>query len=123
MSRERGDEPGTHGRASVRPRQPAPAEREAADRELRRIRDEIDQLDIRIVGLLSERATLGREAGRAKRLAGRRAVKDLEREREVLLRVAMRNEGPLSQADLLSIYRRIVAVTRAMEARDRARDR
>lgn len=88
-----------------------------------RIRDEIDRLDVRIVDLLNERTTLGLEAGRAKRLAGRRAVKDLEREREVLLRVAMHNEGPLSQADLLSIYRRIVAITRALESRDRARER
>jgi chorismate mutase len=107
----------------ARPRRPTPAERDAAARELAGIRDEIDRLDVRIVALLNERTALGREAGRAKRLAGRRAVKDLEREREVLLRVAMRNEGPLSQADLLSIYRRIVAITRAMESRDRLRDR
>lgn len=105
------------------PRRPSAAERGAAAAELDRIRHEIDRLDARIVDLLNERATLGREAGRAKRVAGRRAVKDLEREREVLLRVAMRNEGPMSQADLLSIYRRIVAVTRALESRDRTGDR
>jgi chorismate mutase len=102
---------------------PTPAEREAAALELGRIRDEIDRLDARIVDLLNERATLGRQAGRAKRMTGRRAVKDLEREREVLLRAAMRNQGPMSQADLLSIYRRVVAVTRALESRDRTRDR
>jgi chorismate mutase len=107
----------------ARPRRPTPAERDAAARELAGIRDEIDRLDVRIVALLNERTALGREAGKAKRLAGRRAVKDLEREREVLLRVAMRNEGPLSQADLLSIYRRVVAITRAVESRDRLRDR
>ena len=72
--------------------------------------------------LLNERATLGRTAGRAKRLAGRRAIKDPEREREVLLRVAMTNPGPLSQSDLLSIYRRIVSATRVVESRDRSHD-
>ena len=63
----------------------------------------------------------GRRATRSA-LAGRRAVHDPEREREVLLRVAMGNDGPLAQADLLSIYRRIVAVTRSLETRDRHRD-
>jgi chorismate mutase len=101
---------------------PTPAERQAAARELERVRDQIDELDRRIVELLNERAALGREAGRAKHLAGRRAIKDPEREREVLLRIAIGNGGPLTSADLLSVYRRILAVTRAVEARDRSSD-
>lgn len=100
---------------------PTPAEREDAAVELARLRAEIDTLDREIVELLNRRAALGREAGRVKPLAGRRAVHDPEREREVLLRVAMANAGPLSQADLLSIYRRIVAATRGVEHRDRDR--
>jgi chorismate mutase/prephenate dehydratase len=98
------------------------ADREAAAVELEEIRARIDQLDRRIVALLNERAELGRAAGRAKTLAGRRAVRDAEREREVLLRVAMANPGPLGQAPLLSVYRRIVAATRGLEARDRSHD-
>lgn len=101
---------------------PTPGERMDAALELARIRDRIDELDVQIVALLNERAALGRQAGRAKALAGRRAVKDPEREREVLLRVAMANPGPLPQADLLSIYRRIVAATRTVEHRDRGTD-
>ncbi|MHB8958391.1 MAG: chorismate mutase [Candidatus Limnocylindrales bacterium] len=104
-----------------RPRRPTPAEREVAAAELSRVRDEIDALDKELVELLNRRAALGRRAGRAKALAGRRAVHDPEREREVLLRVAMANCGPLSQADMLSIYRRIVAATRGVEHRDRDR--
>lgn len=103
-------------------RRPTPAEREVAARELERIRDRIDDLDLRIVALLSERGELGRAAGRAKVLAGRRAIHDPEREREVLLRVAMANPGPLPQADLVSIYRRIVSATRGLESRDRVDD-
>jgi chorismate mutase/prephenate dehydratase len=88
--------------------------------ELRRLRRRIDALDRRIVGLLNERAELGREVGREKVAAGRRAVRDAKREREVLLRVTMANTGPMPQADLLAIYRRLMAVTRALETRDRA---
>ncbi len=89
--------------------------------ELRRLRRRIDALDRRSVGLLNERAELGREVGRAKLAAGRRAIADAEREREVLLRVTMANAGPLPQAELLAIYRRLIAATKAIEARDRKR--
>jgi chorismate mutase/prephenate dehydratase len=89
--------------------------------ELRRLRKKIDTLDRRLVALLNERADLARDAGRAKRAAGYRAIRDAEREREVLLRVTIANEGPLAQADLLALYRRLFAATRALEARDRDR--
>jgi chorismate mutase/prephenate dehydratase len=87
--------------------------------ELRRLRERIDALDRRIVELLNERAELAREAGAAKAAVGRRGIRDGEREREVLLRVTMANQGPLPQADLLALYRRLMIATRALEARDR----
>jgi chorismate mutase / prephenate dehydratase len=95
--------------------------RPAENAELRRLRRRIDALDRRIVALLNERAELGRAVGREKAVAGRRAVRDVEREREVLLRVTMANTGPLPQADLLALYRRLIAANRALEARDRKR--
>jgi len=98
------------------------AERAPETAELRRLRRRIDALDRRIVALLNERAELGREVGREKARAGRRVVRDAEREREVLLRVTMANTGPLAQADLLALYRRLMAATRALEGRDRTRD-
>jgi chorismate mutase / prephenate dehydratase len=88
--------------------------------ELRRLRKRIDALDRKLVDLLNQRATLARDAGRAKTAAGRRAIRDPEREREVLLRVSMANTGPMPQADLVALYRRLFAATRALEARDRA---
>jgi chorismate mutase/prephenate dehydratase len=96
-------------------------ERPAETAELRRLRIRIDALDRKIVGLLNERAELAREAGLAKAAVGRRAIRDAKREREVLLRVTMANTGPLPQADVLALYRRLMAATRALEARDRAR--
>lgn len=97
--------------------------REPETPELRRLRLRIDALDRRIVGLLNERARLAREAGQAKTAAGWTGIRDTEREREILLRVSMANEGPLPQADLLALYRRIFSATRELEARDRARAR
>lgn len=89
--------------------------------ELRRLRRRIDALDRKIVALLNERAELGRAVGREKVANGRRAIRDIEREREVLLRVTMANTGPTPQADLLAVYRRLMAVTRALETGDRER--
>ena len=89
--------------------------------ELRRLRRRIDALDRRIVRLLNERAELARDVGREKVAAGRRAVRDAEREREVLLRVSMANAGPTPQADLLAIYRRLIASARALETVERER--
>jgi chorismate mutase len=89
--------------------------------ELARLRGEIDALDRRLVALLSERAELAREIGRLKAVAGE-PVADPAREREVLLRVSMANLGPIPQADLLAIYRRLFEATRALEAQDRERE-
>ena len=91
--------------------------------ELRRLRQRIDRLDRRIVELLNERAELAKAVGHEKLRMGRRAVRDRDREREVLLRVSMANDGPLPQADLLGIYRRLIASARTLEARERDRAR
>jgi chorismate mutase/prephenate dehydratase len=89
--------------------------------ELRRLREEIDRLDRRIVELLNERAALTVLVGHAKSALGRRAIRDAAREREVLLRVSISNAGPTPQADLIAIYRRIIAAARTLEARERER--
>jgi len=90
--------------------------------ELRRLRRRINALDRRLVRLLNERAELAREIGRAKVAVGRSAIRDPEREREILLRVSMANDGPTPQADLLAIFKRLFAVARGLERRDRLRD-
>jgi chorismate mutase / prephenate dehydratase len=97
--------------------------RPAETAELRRLRRRIDALDRKIVAMLNERAELALEAGRAKYAAGRTAIRDSDREREVLLRVSISNDGPMPQADLLAMYRRLFAATRALESRDRQRER
>ncbi|HJP87606.1 MAG TPA: chorismate mutase [Candidatus Limnocylindrales bacterium] len=97
-------------------RRPAPTSPELA-----RLRAEIDEVDRRIVSLLNERAELVRAVGHEKVAMGRRLIRDRDREREVLLRVSIQNEGPTPQADLLAIYRRLIATARALEAQERDR--
>jgi len=87
---------------------------------MRKARRRIDAVDRRIVALLNERTRLGLEVGAAKAADGR-AVRDPDREREVLLRVAAANEGPLPQADLLALYRRLMTTTRRLEGEARRR--
>jgi chorismate mutase len=91
--------------------------------ELRRLRRRIDVLDRRIVRLLNERAELARDVGRMKETTGRRAIRDAQREGEILLRVSIANDGPTPQADLLAIFKRLFAVARSLERRDRTRER
>ena len=90
------------------------------EEELDALRAQIDELDRTIVGLLNERARLALEAGRLKAAQGRDGARDPEREREVLLRVAMANEGPLPQADLVDVYRRLIDALVALEESETA---
>jgi chorismate mutase/prephenate dehydratase len=78
------------------------------------LRTEIDALDREIVALLNRRARLGLNAGRAKVRSGL-PITDSEREREVLVRVAMANDGPLPQDALLSLYRKLMETIRRLE--------
>ena len=91
--------------------------------ELRRLRRRIDALDLRIVRLLNDRAELACEVGRVKTASGRRAIRDPQREREVLLRVSMANDGPTPQTELLAVFRRLFAVARGLERADRTRQK
>lgn len=83
--------------------------------ELRRLRAQIDRVDLRIVRLLNERASLGLAVGAAKRASGRRGIRDLARERRVLERIARLSPGPLPEEDLLAIYRGLIAAIRRLQ--------
>jgi chorismate mutase/prephenate dehydratase len=82
--------------------------------ELDTLRSQIDDLDRQIVGLLNQRARLGLLAGRTK-LQNGLPIADKEREREVMIRVAMANEGPLPQDALLALYRMLIETIRRLE--------
>jgi chorismate mutase/prephenate dehydratase len=78
------------------------------------LRNEIDTVDREIVNLLNRRAKLGLAAGKAKVKSGL-PIADTEREREVMIRVAMSNSGPLPQDALLSLYRQLIETIRRLE--------
>lgn len=79
-------------------------------------RRRIDALDAEIVRLLGERAECARRIGEVKLRRDRPAYAP-EREREVLDRVAALNPGPLSVAQVQSIYREVMSACRALERR------
>ena len=93
-----------------------------SEAELARLRARIDELDRQIVRLLGERAAVGIEIGRAKASAGRRVMRDSEREAEVLRRVAAANEGPISEVALRTLYQQIIDLTRSLEEVERDRE-
>ena len=77
-------------------------------------RKKIDELDRRLVELLSERARAAVEIGRLKRNTNL-PVYEPDRERIVFANVQDVNPGPLPGRDLVRIYERIIDVMRNIQ--------
>src|ERR1700730_5977723 len=77
-------------------------------------RKTIDDLDRKLVELLSHRAQAAHEIGRLKRGAGM-PIYEPDRERNVFDNVRGMNPGPLPDRDLLRIYERIMDVMRQIQ--------
>lgn len=77
-------------------------------------RKKIDELDRRLVELLSERARAAVEIGRLKRNT-KLPVYEPDRERIVFANVQDVNPGPLPGRDLVRIYERIIDVMRNIQ--------
>ncbi len=97
-----------------RPSPPPPAPAPADPATLAELRRRIDELDVRIVALISERGQLAAEIGRAKAAAGA-AVYAPDREHEVLQRVADLNRGPFPTRVLTAIYRELMSGSLQLE--------
>ncbi|MBI2860477.1 MAG: prephenate dehydratase [Chloroflexi bacterium] len=79
------------------------------------LRKRIDELDARIVDLISQRVRLAEEIGRGKREENR-LIEDKERERRVLEHVkALARDGNVNQEDIEEIYRRIIAACKSIQ--------
>jgi chorismate mutase len=77
-------------------------------------RKKIDQLDERLVELLSERARAAVEIGRLKRDTNL-PIYEPDRERIVFENVQRMNQGPLPGRDLIRIFERIMDVMRNIQ--------
>jgi chorismate mutase len=77
-------------------------------------RKKIDELDRKLVELLSERARAAVEIGRLKRDTAL-PIYEPDRERTVFSNVQEANRGPLTGRDLVRIYERIMDVMRNVQ--------
>lgn len=80
-------------------------------------RKKIDELDRRLVELLSERARAAQEIGRLKRHTNL-PIYEPERERIVFSNVQELNRGPLPDRDLVRIFERIMDVMRNIQKQE-----
>ena len=79
------------------------------------LRKEIDKADARIVELIGERIRLAKEIGKIKKKRGKQ-IKDGGREEQVLKNVKnIARHQSISQDDIESIYRQIVAASRRIQ--------
>ena len=82
-------------------------------------REKIDELDRKLVELLSQRAHAAHEIGKLKRGAGM-PIYEPDRERNVFSNVRSVNPGPLPDRDLLRIYERIMDIMRQIQQEEMA---
>jgi chorismate mutase/prephenate dehydratase len=89
---------------------------EQGDISLRQVRKKIDQLDAQIQALISERARLASVVRKSKgQLDSAVDYYRPEREAQVLRAVRERNEGPISDAEMLRLFREIMSVCLAQQ--------
>ena len=77
-------------------------------------RRKIDEIDRKLVALLSERAQAAHEIGKLKRNVGM-PIYEPDRERLVFENARIANKGPLPDRDLQRIYERIMDVMRHIQ--------
>ena len=82
--------------------------------EIKKIRNKIDLVDSRIVGLLNRRARLILNIAKAKTKYGK-SIYSPSREREVFKKIKAINKGPIPNSALESIYREIMSGSLSLE--------
>ena len=82
----------------------------------------IDELDRKIVDLISERARAAQQIGRLKKSTSL-PVYEPNRESVIFANVRAANQGPLPDIELTHIYERIIDVMRALQQEELASQR
>jgi chorismate mutase/prephenate dehydratase len=78
------------------------------------IREKIDQIDIKLIKLLNQRASLGIDIAKVKEKTGAPIFLPA-RENQILKKIIKVNKGPLSNSSLAHVFREIFSGTRAVE--------
>lgn len=82
---------------------------------LQELRTQIDDIDDRLLRLISERARCAQQVAEVKASAGDTGFYRPEREAQVLRRVMEKNPGPLNNEDMALLFREIMSVCLALE--------
>jgi chorismate mutase/prephenate dehydratase len=78
------------------------------------LRQTIDEIDEKILGLINQRLSLARQIGAFKKQGGL-AITDSGREKEILSRLLEKNNGPMSADGLRNIFAAIIAEGRNIQ--------
>lgn len=81
---------------------------------LKELRNKLDQIDKKVVGLLNKRARLILKVGRIK-TRDKKEIFVPEREKEIYRKIASANKGPLSNSSFEAIYREIMSSALSLE--------
>jgi chorismate mutase/prephenate dehydratase len=79
------------------------------------LRERIDDIDMRIQNLIADRARTAREIGERKGVKHAADYYRPEREAQVLRRVKERNTGPLSDEEMVRVFREVMSACLAQE--------
>jgi chorismate mutase len=77
-------------------------------------RNKIDELDLKLVEMLNQRARCAQEIGRLKR-GTNQPVYEPDREKIIFENIHRANSGPLADRDLNMIYERLIDVMRKIQ--------
>jgi len=80
-------------------------------------RKKIDEMDLRLVKLLNERASAAQEIGRLKRNT-KLPIYEPEREKQIFENVRKANQGPLPDSELRHVFERIIDVMRNIQKQE-----
>lgn len=82
---------------------------------LEALRAEIDSIDAELQSLIADRARLARKVGDVKGLSPTAEFYRPDREAQILRRVVERNEGPLSDEEMVRLFRELMSACLAQE--------
>ena len=84
----------------------------SVNKELEKVRKEIDELDSKLLSLLNNRLALALRAGKSKK---DKIIYRPEREASILHKLKEKNQGPLEDQQITDIFKEIISICRAAE--------